>query len=93
MKPGTVFKWENFPEAKFGDEKKPRWFVFLGESPSFLTPHWAYIHTTTTQLDHFQKGGSRYGHQFITFDCTKNPFEENCVLDADEGNYPIEKKD
>lgn len=94
MKPGTVLKWENFPEPKFkfDDEIKPRWFVYLGESPSFLTPHLAYIHTTTTQIAELEKGGRRYAHRYIKFDCSKTPFEKNCILDFDEGYYPFPKE-
>ncbi|OIP34010.1 MAG: hypothetical protein COZ68_05015 [Deltaproteobacteria bacterium CG_4_8_14_3_um_filter_43_13] len=92
MKPGIVFKWENFPEPKFNNKIKARWFVYLGESPSFLTPHFAYIHTTTAQTDEFEIGGRRHAHQYIKFDCSKTPFEEDCILDFDEGCYPFLKE-
>lgn len=90
-KVGTVLKWNNFPDPKRGSEIKPRWFVYLGTSSIFSIPIFAYISTTTTKIKDFGKGGKREVHDKIYFSKDNSPFEEDCVLDFDEGYYSIEK--
>lgn len=82
---GTVFKWNNFPDAKFGSEIKSRWFIYLGTSSVFSIPILAYISTTTTKIKDFESGGKRESHDKIKFNNTDFPFEEDCILDIDEG--------
>ena len=91
-KVGTVLKWNNFPDPKKGIEIKPRWFVYLGISSVFSIPIFAYISTTTTKIKDFESGGKRQTHNKIYFSKDNSPFEEDCVLDFDEGYYSIEKE-
>jgi len=90
FKVGTVFKWNNFPDPKIGSEIKPRWFIYLGASSIFSNPIISYISTTTTKIKDFDQGGKRESHNKIDFLKGNFPFEEDCVLDLDEGYYPIE---
>jgi hypothetical protein len=87
---GDVIFWNDFPYPKDG-EIKARWFIYLGRSPALLSPIFAYLCTTTTQLEKFEPGGKRAGHAFRRFD-TKNfsIFERNCILDFDEEIYNID---
>ncbi len=64
MRVGTVFRWNNYPYP-FNGEAKARWFVYLGRSSSFLTPIFARICTTTTQIHHFNIDGKRKNHAFV----------------------------
>ena len=85
MKPGTVFKWNNFPYPRIGDEIKSRWFVCLGNTGLLSTPIIVHFCTTTTSIRDFKSGGKRSSHRFLLFEKTRYPcFEENCILDFDE---------
>lgn len=91
MKPGTIFRWIDFPYPKFGDEVKPRWFIYLGDTGPFLNPVIVHICTTTTSLSEYCKGGNRESHKCLHFnDPKKYPFEQECILDLDEAPFPIE---
>ncbi|MRR17781.1 MAG: hypothetical protein EG826_15140 [Deltaproteobacteria bacterium] len=89
---GTLFRWDQFPEPRYGTETKARWFIYLGETGTFSQIALVYLATTTTQIENFQSGETRSGHdhfkfekrQFIMFDC-------DCVIDFDEKPYTIEK--
>ena len=93
MKAGDVFRWVNFPYPQIGTEIKPRWFIYLGNSPSYLTPIIAYLCTTTTSLMDFEKGGRREGHKYYRFGKGKYPFEEECVLDFYERPFSFSKQE
>ncbi len=89
---GTVFRWDNFPDARYGSEEKARWFICVGFSGKFAQIAMVYLCTTTTQLEKFKKTGSRAAHSkhiFTTnqFQC----FEQDCAIDFDERPYPLEK--
>jgi hypothetical protein len=88
-----VFRWNNFPEPRFGTEKKARWFIYLGESGPFFKPTIAYISTTTTNINEFKKGGSLQSHDYCVFSAKTSPFEEDCILDYDNQPYsPLREK-
>jgi len=91
MKAGTVIKWNNFPHPRFGKEIKTRWFICLGNSGILTEPVFIYLCTTTTNLDDFKQGGKKERHTTCQFKANITPFEEDCVLDIDEGPYPIPK--
>jgi hypothetical protein len=95
LKPGTVFKWSRFPFPKYGGEVKARWFIYLGDTgPEILsTPVFAYLCTTTTSLEAFERGGKRASHRSLLFrKSTFTFFDEDCILDYDESPYDnIEK--
>jgi hypothetical protein len=94
VKPGDVFKWENFPEPQFGPEIKSRWFIYLGHTTTlFEQPILAHICTTTTNIDDFKNGGKRFSHRYFCFQKGKYPFEQECVLDFDEAPYNYKKED
>lgn len=93
MKPGDVFLWKDFPYPNKGGDIKPRWFIYLGNAGIFETPIFAYICTTTTQIDDFQKGGKREKHRHFLFRKGDYPFEEQCILDYDELPYINIKKE
>jgi len=94
LKPGTIFKWKDFPYPQFGGEIKTRWFICLGDSGPLTSPIIAHICTTTTSISDFEKGGKKFPHRFFRFDKTKYPFEQNCflVLDYDEPPYSEDLK-
>jgi len=81
FKVGTVFKWKQYPYPH-DNILKDRWFVYLGES-SILDEHtiFAYICTTTTQLQHYEPNGDRASHDFIKFEKGKYDFNKTCILD------------
>jgi len=87
VKPGDVFLWKDFPFPQKGGEFKRRWFIYLGDSGIFSKPIFAFICTTTTQLEDFKKGGRRAGHRNCVFKKGQFPFEEECLLDFDELPY------
>jgi hypothetical protein len=90
---GTVFRWDHFPLPRYGDEIKPRWFIYLGETGPFSQIAIIYIATTTTQKAPFEAGGERCKHDIFRFDTKQFPeFEENCILDFDEAPHAIGKE-
>lgn len=93
MKPGTVFRWENFPYPKFGSEIKSRWFICLGDSGPFSSPILAHLCTSTTKIQDFQSGGKRASHRHLLLQPTNTPFEVECLIDFDEGLHSYPKKD
>lgn len=91
MKAGTVIKWNNFPHPRYGKEIKARWFICLGDSGTITEPVFTYLCTTTTKFDDFKQGGKRERHTTCQFKANITPFEEDCILDIDEGPYSIRK--
>lgn len=88
MKPGTVFKWNNFPYPRIGDQIKARWFVCLGNTGLLSDPIIVHLCTTTTSLNDFKSGGKRSSHRFLLFEKIRYPcFEEDCILDFDEPSF------
>lgn len=88
MKPGTIFRWDNFPFPKIGDEIKPRWFICLGDTGLLSCPVFVHICTTTTAMDDFKHGGKRESHRVFRFEKKRYPcFSEDCILDFDERPY------
>lgn len=87
LKVGDVIRWNDFPYPKEG-EIKPRWFIYLGRSSNITHPIFLYFCTTTTQLQYFNAGGNRAHHTLKRFDVRQfSIFEENCILDYEEGIY------
>jgi len=85
LKPGTVFKWKNFPYPRIGDKIKPRWFICLGDTGKLLTPILAHFCATTTSIEDFRPGGNRESHHYLKLE-RKNHlcFDADCILDFDE---------
>jgi hypothetical protein len=93
LKPGAVFRWKEFPYPKYAGEIKARWFIYLGDTGLLLAPVIAHICTTTTSLDDFGPRRKRTSHRHLLLKKTRYPFfDEDCILDFDEGPYPVEKK-
>lgn len=88
---GTVIRWNNFPDPRYGTEIKPRWFIYLGRTDSLSNPIIIHIATTTTQLQHFESGGIRANHSHYKFSSKDTPFDEDCILDYEEKPYPVEQ--
>jgi hypothetical protein len=87
---GTVFRWNNFPNPKYGKETKARWFIYIGSSGRFAQIAVLYLCTTTTQLEKFQAFGNRQGHSCFTFETNQfKMFDEDCVIDFDEKPYRV----
>jgi hypothetical protein len=89
MKAGTVIKWNKFPYARLGGEKKTRWFICLGDTGKLSDPIFIHLCTTTTNLRDFEPGGKRERHTTCLFRSSKTSFDEDCILDIDEGPYSI----
>lgn len=69
---------------------KGRWFIYLGKTSIFSTPTFAYLCTTTTQLEHFADGGDRRNHAFKRFDVRQfKMFESDCILDYNEDLHEV----
>lgn len=93
MKVGAVFYWENFPYPVEGKEKR-RWFVCLGEYSDDPDPlaeaAWLIAPTTTTQLHHYEPGGSRADSPRVYFRPKEGfGFTAECVLDLSEARIVI----
>ena len=89
MDAGTVFKWNNFTDRKYGGELKPRWFIYLGDTGPIIDPGFAYLATTTTNLKAFERGGDREYHTTCSFSPHNSCFETDCILDIDEEPYDV----
>ena len=90
---GTVLRWDKFRLKRYVGEIKPRWFIYIGETGLLSQTSYIYLATTTTQVDHFQAGGSRSGHNKFTFKTQEfHEFEQDCILDYEEEPYAIEKE-
>lgn len=94
MEIGDVFVWRNYPFAVTG-KTKDRWFLYLGkyrEDP--FAEFYILIPTATTQLHHFEPGGSRAGHSHIVvFVSDGFGFEADCVIDFDEVFYDTTERE
>jgi hypothetical protein len=89
LKPGTVFKWKNFPYPRIGYEIKPRWFICLGDTGIFSTPILVHFCTTTTSIEDFRPGGNRASHHYLKFERKNHScFDADCILDFDEPPFP-----
>jgi hypothetical protein len=89
LKPGTVFRWTDFPYPRIGDEIKARWFICLGDTGILLTPIIVHLCTTTTSIDDFKPGGNRESHHYLKFERKNHPcFDADCILDFDEPPFP-----
>jgi len=87
---GDVFRWANYPDPRYGAEIKARWFICIGKTDIFSQPSFFYTCTTTTQVQHFVKGGSRNGHDHFLFNTKEFPFfTDDCILDYEEPLIPI----
>jgi hypothetical protein len=85
MNPGTVIRWNSFPEPRLvEDEIKARWFVHLGSSTRMVDPVFFHLSTTTTQMHYFEKNGSRAKHPFCYLKSSDTPFDQDCVIDLYE---------
>jgi hypothetical protein len=93
MKAGTVLKWNHFPFPRLGGEIKARWFICLGDTGKLSDPVFAHLCTTTTNLLDFEPGGKRERHTTCSFRAANTPFEEDCILDVDEGPYSITRSE
>lgn len=92
LKVGSVFRWNNFPDSRYGDGDKARWFICVGFTGAFSQIALVHSYTTTTQLHHFGSGGIRQGHSHYIFKCAEHTcFEQDCAIDFDESPYPISK--
>jgi len=90
---GTLFRWNNFPDPRYGSDIKARWFIYLGDTGPFSQIAIFYLATTTTQTNNFLKGGTRAGHSHFKFETRQFPiFDEDCIIDFDESPYSIEKE-
>ena len=86
MEAGSVFIWENYPNA---NDKiiKPRWFVYFGEirDDPFISGKgeiFTIAFTTTSKIDFYVKGGERFDKPHIRFKPREGfGFELECVLD------------
>ncbi len=81
---GAIIRWNNFPRPRYSTEVKPRWFVCLGNTSTFLDPLIFYLSTTTTQTQQYAPGGSLWNAQVIHFKCGEYGFDRDCVLNLDE---------
>jgi hypothetical protein len=59
--------------------------IYIGTSSIFSITIIAYISTATTKIKDFQQGGKRESQDKIYFSKENSPFDEDCVLDFDEG--------
>ncbi len=90
MQAGDVFRWNNFPEPKYNtDDIKPRWFVYLGDTGKLRTPVTFYLLTATTKLASIEPGGTKHGHSVCRYHPNSSPFDLECIIDVDEGPYPM----
>ncbi len=90
MEVGDVFLWRNYPFAVTG-KIKDRWFLYLGRySEDPFSEVYLLIPTATTQLNHFEQGGSRADHSYVMIKASDGfGFERDCVIDFDEIFYDI----
>lgn len=88
------FLWRNYPFAVTG-KIKDRWFLYLGkykEDP--FSECCILIPTATTQLHHFERGGSRAGHSYVMIKASDGfGFEADCVIDFDEVFYDTTERE
>ncbi|MBU0767548.1 MAG: hypothetical protein ABIJ25_05525 [Pseudomonadota bacterium] len=86
---GDVIRWDRFPYPRTG-EIKPRWFIYLGRTTVFSTPVFAYLCTTTTNIEEFETGGARCNHASRRFEARLFPaFAQDCILDFDEEIHTV----
>lgn len=93
MRSGDIFRWNNFPDPKYDTKDiKARWFVYLGDTGKLSSPVISYILTATTNLALIGPGRVKHGHTVCRYHPNNSPFEQECIVDIDEGTYPVEAK-
>lgn len=90
MQSGDVFLWSNFPFPRYDNVIKPRWFVYIGDTGILKTPPVAFLLTATTNTASIDPGGIKHGHAVCQYHPHNSPFAQECILDVDEGPYPVE---
>jgi hypothetical protein len=77
LKAGDVFTWENYPF--YADREKPRrWFIFLGRNKLNAL---VYHATATTQLQYYEKGARRAGHNFFKLAAGAAGLSSDSIID------------
>jgi hypothetical protein len=71
MRIGSLVKWTHFPEPQFGGDKKPRWFICLGQTDFSIDPKNFYFHSTTRQENGQGRKFCFLKHNYpkFTYDC------------------------
>lgn len=86
MKVGSIFIWKEFNQQ--ADERiKDRLFIYLGRSPAFLEPIYAYIATTTSKIENYKNGERFSKNNIIWFKKDECNFIKDCVLDLDRNFF------
>ena len=93
MKPGMVFRWDDFPYPKLDSKIKARWFIYLGDTGPFSTHILVHLCTTTTKIKDFQLGGNRASHKHLVLNAEDTPFEEDCLIDFNVGPDSFPKQE
>ena len=86
MKVGSIFIWKEFNQQ--ADERiKDRLFIYLGRSPAFIDPIYAYIATTTSKIENYKNGERFSNNNIIWFKKGDCNFNRDCVLDLDRNFF------
>ena len=86
MRVGSIFIWKEFNQQ--ADERiKDRWFIYLGRSPAFIEPIYAYIATTTSKIENYKNGGRFSNNNSVWFKKDECNFNKDCVLDLDRNFF------
>lgn len=90
MRSGDIFRWHNFPYPRYNKEDiKPRWFIYLGDTGKLSSPIHSYILTATTTLTLIEPGEIKHGHTVCRYHPNNSPFDQECIVDIDEGVYSV----
>ncbi|MBE3092552.1 MAG: hypothetical protein IMZ51_02655 [Chloroflexi bacterium] len=86
MRVGSIFIWKEFNQQ--ADERiKDRLFIYLGRSPAFIDPIYAYIATTTSKIENYKNGERFSNNNIIWFKKGDCNFNRDCVLDLDRNFF------
>jgi hypothetical protein len=77
LKAGDIFTWQNYPLFE-SEAKSQRWFLYLGNQTIEAI---VYQITTTTQYQHYNKGGDRTKNNYFMIPAGMGGLTKESILD------------
>lgn len=73
-----------FSSLEYDMDAHPRWLLYLGNSSSFDGKVFAYVFSSTTQLQHFVDGGDKENSAHRSYKKGTFGFTEDCIICFDD---------
>lgn len=83
---GSIYKTANpYTDRDDDEDAKNRYFLYLGNTSELIdNPIQVFVATSTTQLQHFKKGGDKEHSNFLEFNAGSYGFTRDCIICFDD---------